>query len=68
MIAGRVYALLLLAFPRQFRARYGSAMRQIFRERYAAAVTNGRRVPFLAGTLIDVLGNATLERVAAARR
>jgi predicted permease len=68
VIVERAYALLLLAFPRQFRARYGPPMRQIFRERYAAAAASGRRGPFLAGTLIDVLGNAALERGAAVRR
>jgi predicted permease len=64
----RIYAALLLAFPRLFRARYGAPMRQIFRERYAEAARNGRRVPFLTRTLIDVLANAALERAAAARR
>jgi putative ABC transport system permease protein len=67
MMAARLYGLLLLAFPRQFRARYGGAMRQIFRERYARAATDGRSLPFLARTLVDVLSNAALERASAAR-
>jgi len=67
MTAERLYAALLLAFPRRFRRRYGGAMRQAFRARYAAAVASGRRGPFLARALCDVLGNAILERVSAAR-
>jgi putative ABC transport system permease protein len=45
-------------------------MRQIFRERYRAASSAGRRVrlSFLARTVVDVLSNAVLERAAAARR
>jgi predicted permease len=43
-------------------------MRQIFRDRYARAARTGRRAPFLARTVIDVLANAALERAAAARR
>ena len=62
MIAERFYAALLHAFPRPFRVRYGAAMREIFRERYAEAAASGRRVRFLARTVLDVLGNAALER------
>jgi predicted permease len=63
----RLYAALLFAFPRRFRRRYSAPMRQIFRERYASAVANGQRWRFLARTLFDVLGNAALERLSAAR-
>jgi predicted permease len=67
MIAERLYAALLFAFPRRFRRRYGAPMRQIFRERYAAAIERGQRGRFLARALFDVLGNAALERASAAR-
>ena len=67
MTAERLYAALLLAFPRRFRRRYSTSMRQVFRARYAGAVANGRRGPFLARTLWDVLSNAALERASAAR-
>ena len=68
MIVERLYAALLLAFPRRFRRRYGTPMRQIFRERYRAAAATGHRPSFLARTLIDVAVNATLERCAAVRQ
>ena len=66
----RLYAALLLAFPRRFRARYSDAMRQIFRERYRRAADEGRAAAaaFLTRSAIDVLSNAALERVAAARQ
>ena len=67
MIVDRLYAALLIAFPRRFRRRYGEPMRQAFRARYADAIRQHRRFRFLARTLIDVLGNAALERVAAIR-
>ena len=35
MTAERLYAALLLAFPRRFRDRYAGAMKQVFRARYA---------------------------------
>jgi predicted permease len=65
--AERLYAALLFAFPRRFRRRHGAPMRQIFRERYADAVRSGRRGSFLWRTLIDILGNAALERAASVR-
>ena len=68
MIAERVYALLLLAFPRAFRTRFAAPMRRIFRDRYADAGRDGRRGRFLAQSVRDVLVNATLERGAAGRR
>ena len=43
MIAERFYALLLLAFPRGFRARYAEPMRHIFRERLRAKIAEERR-------------------------
>ncbi|MGH8188264.1 MAG: ABC transporter permease, partial [Steroidobacteraceae bacterium] len=70
MIVERLYAVLLIAFPRRFRTRYGAPMRQIFRERYLSATHAGRgaATAFLARTLLDVLSNATLERASAARQ
>jgi predicted permease len=70
VIVERLYAALLVAFPRGFRARYGDAMRQIFRERYRAAARDGRAAAarFLARSAVDVFVNATLECAAAARQ
>ena len=70
MIAARVYAALLLAFPRAFRARYSAPMRRIFHARYRDAARAGRgpALRFLARSALDVALNATLERASAARR
>jgi putative ABC transport system permease protein len=69
-VADRLYATLLFAFPRHFRARYSDAMRQIFRERYARARAAGAPAAtmFVARSVLDVLVNASLERAAAARQ
>jgi len=66
----RVYAALLLAFPRTFRARYADTMRRIFRERYERARQDGSPAAalFVARSALDVLANASLERAAAARQ
>jgi putative ABC transport system permease protein len=66
----RVYAGLLLAFPRRFRTRYGDAMRRIFRERFLRARGAGRSAAtvFLVRSAFDVLLNASLERAVAARQ
>ena len=65
----RLYAVLLLAFPRRFRVRYEAPMRQIFRERYRAACDDGARarIRFIVRALLDILTNAAPERLAAAR-
>lgn len=65
----RLYAALLLAFPRRFRVRYEAPMRQIFRERYRAACDDGARarIQFLLHALMDIVTNAALERLSAAR-
>lgn len=68
MIAERVYAALLLAFPRRFRARYAAGMRQIFRERYGRARADHRRARFLIRSVVDVLSNGALERAGALRQ
>jgi putative ABC transport system permease protein len=70
VIADRFYAVLLLAFPRRFRARYGETMRQIFRERYGRAAQASPRAAaaFLVRSAADVLVNAALERAAAAQQ
>ena len=70
MSAERAYAVLLLAFPRAFRARYAAPMQQIFQERYAAAARRGRgpAAQFLARSILDVLANAALERTSAMRQ
>jgi putative ABC transport system permease protein len=66
----RLYAALVLLFPRPFRERYGAGMRDAFRERCHRHAADGRiaRAVFLAGTFADVAWNATLERAAEVRR
>jgi putative ABC transport system permease protein len=69
VIVERLYAALLLAFPRGFRTRYEAPMRQIFRDRYVAACNAGARARarFLFRAAIDILANAALERLSAIR-
>ncbi len=37
-VAGRVFRLLLTAYPREFRHRYGADMERLFAERYAESI------------------------------
>ena len=64
-LVGRIYRLLLLAYPRQFRARHGEAMVDVFLSKHEA-VTRGagpaRRARFWIETLADVGQNAGAER------
>ena len=59
--AGRVYRVLLLAYPPAFRERFGAAMEQAFRDRYRAAAARGAAgvVRLALRTLLDILVNAT---------
>ena len=65
MNLGRAYRVLLRAYPRGFRERFGPAMEQALRDRYRAAAALGRgAVAALAGrTLADVAGNAIALRM-----
>ena len=60
-IAAGSTGVLLRAYPREFRERFGSGMQQAFRDRYrggGAARARRRRPCFLLRTLADVGGNA----------
>src|ERR1051325_2638813 len=64
----RIYSILLYAYPRDFRLQYGSAMKQVFRDRCRDMARKPGRLPmfrfafFLAA---DWLSTAVRERVAA---
>jgi hypothetical protein len=64
-IVGPIYRRLLLAYPAEFRQRFGAGMEQALRDRYRATTTRGRlaAAAFLLGTVADVLVNATLLRL-----
>ena len=59
-----LYRLLMRAYPREFRERFGSGMAQAFHDRYAAAAQRSRTAAavLLLRTLIDVGGNAAALR------
>ncbi len=58
------YRLLLLAYPRSFRRKYGDEMARLFEDRYEQGHRNvSLAVGLWIGTLADVGRNAFLERV-----
>ncbi len=60
-----MYAVLLRAYPRGFRLRYGRQMTQLFRDKYRDAGRNGGGLSITRlwfETLLDVAVNATGER------
>src|SRR5579883_557303 len=63
----RLYALLLHAYPPEFRARFGAEMRQNFRDRWLSIATAGwaARLKFLAVIVKDWLCSALTERISA---
>ena len=63
--AGAAYRALLFAYPPAFRARFGAAMQQAFRDRHRAASARGSAAVarLLVRTLADVLVNAAALRV-----
>ena len=65
MMTERAYRLLLLAYPSQFRARFGNAMLQAFRDRQRQAASRGpvHAILFLCRTLLDVAANAAALRL-----
>ena len=70
-LAGRVYALLLRAYPRAFRGRHGAAMRDLFLEKRDEVRRRGPRRGrgrFWMETLSDVARNAAAERIVARGR
>jgi len=60
----RAYRLLLLAYPAEFRERFGAGMQQAFRDRYRAARAQSAAVAalFLLRTLLDIAANAAALR------
>ena len=67
-ISCRVYGLLLLAYPPEFRARFGNEMLQVFRDSYGVE-TRRRSLPgFWLWTFLDLIVSATKERVYESRK
>ncbi len=61
----RVYAILLYAYPREFRNRFGAEMRQVFRDRCGVAAANpATLIPFFLATARDWFLSSTKERIA----
>jgi len=58
----RVYAILLYAYPREFRARFGREMRQTFRDRWHGQPSPRSR--FLLAVAKDLILSSTNERIA----
>src|SRR6185295_15776074 len=63
--AGRVYRVLLRAYPPAFRERFGAAMEQAFRDRYRAAAARGAAgvIALALRTGLDILVNAIAVRL-----
>jgi predicted permease len=70
MTAGeRVFAILLRLYPKEFRARYGPAMTDFFRERRLAALESGEsRAGFWLRVARDALVSAAAERATVVTR
>jgi predicted permease len=68
--ADRIYAGLLRAYPRRFRARFGPAMREVFVVDRAEAARRGRRalVQFWTITVVEALWYGAVERCSRANR
>jgi hypothetical protein len=62
-LSTRVYGLLLLAYPPEFRREFGSQMLQVFRDSYRAEALNGSVPSFWLRTLIDLVSTAAKERI-----
>jgi putative ABC transport system permease protein len=66
--AERVFDLLLLAFPREFRSQFGTEMSAAFAEHRAAERARGRgEVRFWAAVAIDLLTHGLMERASSMR-
>lgn len=61
-ISYRLYGLLLLAYPPEFRRDFGHQMLQVFRDCYRAEANNGSLLSFWLRTLVDLVLTATKER------
>jgi hypothetical protein len=58
----RIYGLLLLAYPPQFRREFGDEMLQVFRDCYRVEARSGSLPGFWFRTLIDLVVTAAKER------
>jgi signal peptidase I len=61
----RIYAILMYAYPREFRAQFGGEMQQVFRDRCQAVAQEGdfaRLLRFLGVSLKDWLATSFRER------
>jgi len=61
-ISYRLYGLLLLAYPAEFRHEFGKEMRQVFRDCYRAEARSGSLPGFWLRTLLDLVLTAARER------
>src|SRR5688572_24917751 len=63
-IAMSLYRILLLAFPRDFRARFGDDMSDVFEDRLRDAHARGPRATFAlwTRTMLDVMAHGLAER------
>src|SRR6185503_6841210 len=61
-LSTRVYGLLLLAYPPEFRQEFGSQMLQVFRDSYRAEARSGSVPSFWLRTLLDLILTAAKER------
>lgn len=61
-LSTRVYGLLLLAYPPEFRHEFGSQMLQVFRDSYRAEARSGSVPSFWLRTLLDLILTAAKER------
>ena len=67
-ISCKLYGFMLLAYPPEFRRRFGSEMLQVFRDSYRTE-TNRRSLPgFWLWTLFDLVVTAAKERAYRSRR
>ncbi len=65
-LSGRLFSLLLVLFPKQFRDAYGQQMQVVFRDYLRAARRRGRLwglIELWGATLVDLLKTALEERV-----
>lgn len=64
MLSKRLYQLMLLAYPRDFRLEYGSEMTQVFRDCHREVQSGGlvTTLRFWLGIILDVIRTAGVER------
>ncbi|HET9713019.1 MAG TPA: hypothetical protein VFP64_14085 [Pyrinomonadaceae bacterium] len=66
-LSTRVYGLLLLAYPAEFRREFGNEMLQVFRDSYRTEARNGSVPSFWLRTLLDLVSTAAKERIDSGR-